>query len=635
MSVGVGLAWILWAVCAHHVIAAEPTADSLAGTLVGTVLDAEGASLDSFTLTVYKRGNEPQIHRFEGAERHFRVDVGVGGFGIALDAPGRATWFDAVSFNSNSGGHELGTVRIQRGRTVSGRITDARDGSPIAGAVIRYEPTALSVLAIDVAEEYPLGWWTTTDRDGGFALSRLPENRVRLEVLSEEYVTRAVVLPAGKDRLDIELGGGAMIEGMMSLADGTPVDGTVWVQLDTDGSRALERQVDPDGRFRFEGLAVGSYRLAARSSAGLVERRSLTLAKDERASVDLLADPLGCLTGSISGLRESERASIFIWSADEWRNLVRRGQSEFGNGRFVVHGIPDGDHVAEVTARMDWDSRTLTREIEMVGGEATADFSFAGRSRIKGRVLAGSRPVRAVMVHAVPRDPALPSAGDMSDVDGEYEIPGLGDGEYDLRAQLGPRGTHRSFDVAVVADTTFDIRLGSFALSGAVVLEADHPFRLAHPREGRNEANWVVQARLVSASAEPVIFRGFTDSRGAFRFDGLEEGEYRVSFASPYIGGIHAVVVDGSSVESVNIRPTISDTRSVRVVDAHTKESLNDVSCEVQDGVWAGSPVYDLENGLPTTLFDANLTCSRKGYETVHIRWDGKPLEINLAPRHP
>ena len=421
----------------------------------------------------------------------------------------------------------------------------------------------------------------------------------------------------------------------LSLADGNPVEGTVWVRFDTDRSRALERQVDAYGRFRFEGLAAGSYRLAARSSAGLVERRSLTLAKDERASVGLLAEPLGRLTGSISGLRESERASIFIWSADEWRDLVRRGESEFGNGRFVVHGIPDGDHVAEVTARMNWDSRTLTRRIEMVGGEAAADFSFAGRSRVKGRVLAGSRPVRAVMVGAVPKDSALPSAADMSDVDGEYEIPGLGDGEYELRAQLGPRGTHRSFDVAVVADTKFDIRLGSFALSGAVVLEDDHPFRLAHPREGRNEANWVVQARLVSRSAEPVVFRGFTDSRGVFRFDGLEEGEYRVSFASPYIGGVREVVVDGSSVENVNIRPTISDTGEVRVADANTKQALNDVSCEVLDGVWAGSPVYDLENGLPTTLIDANLTCSRKGYETVHIRWDGKPLEINLAPRHP
>lgn len=636
MSTRVGLVCLLWGASVQHAVAVESSADLPTTTLAGTVLDAEGAPLDACTLTVYRRGSEPQVHRFEGAECRFEVDVGAGGFGIALDAPGHATWFDAVSFDFDSTrSHELGTVHLQRERTIVGRVMDARDGSPVAGAGIRYEPTALQALAIDVAKEYPLGWWATTNRDGGFALSRLPEGRVRLDMLSGEYVTRRVVLPAGRDRLDIELGGGATIEGSMSLADGTPVEGTVWLRFDSDRSRALKRQVDPDGRFRFDSLAAGSYRLTARSNAGVVEERLLTVAQDELASVGILAQPLGRLTGRISGMLASERASIFIWSADEWRDLVRRGQSEFGNGSFVVHGIPDGDQVVEVTARMDWDSRSLTRRVQVVGGEATADFSFAGRSLIKGRVLAGSRPVRSVMVRAVPKDPVLPSAADMSDVDGEFNISGLADGDYELRAQLGPRGTHRSFDVAVVADTTFDIRLGSFALSGAVVLEVDHPFRLSHPREGRNEANWVVQARLVSASVEPVIFRGFTDSRGVFRFDGLEEGEYRVSFASPYIGGVHEVVVDGSSVENVNIRPVISDTREVRVVDANTKEALDDVSCLVHDGVWEGSPVYGLENGLPTTLIGANLSCATRGYETVQIRWDGDPLDISLTPRHP
>lgn len=636
MSTWVGLACLLWGALAQHAVAVESSADSPTTTLAGTVLDAEGAPLDAFTLTVYRRGSEPQVHRFKGDECRFEVDVGAGGLGVALDAPGHATWFDAVSFDSGSAGsHDLGTVRLQRGRTIAGRVMDARDGSPVAGAWIRYEPSALATLAIDVAEEYPLGWWATTNGDGAFALSRLPDGQVRLDVLSGEYVTRAVGLPAGVGRMDIELGGGATIEGSMSLADGTPVEGTVWLYFDSDRSRARERQVDPDGRFRFDSLAAGSYRLAARSSAGVVEPRSLTLAENELASVRILAESLGRLTGRISGLLESERASIFIWSADEWRDLVRRGQAEVGNGPFVVHGIPDGDQVVEVTARMDRDSRSLTRRVNVVGGEATADFSFAGRSLIKGRVLAGSRPVRSVMVRAVPKNPVLPSAADMSGVDGKFRISGLADGDYELRVQLGLRGTHRSFDVAVAADTTLDIRLGSFALSGAVVLEADHQFRVSHPREGRNEANWVVQARLLSAKAEPVIFRGFTDSRGVFRFDGLEEGEYRVSFASPYIGGVQEVVVDGSSVENVNIRPVISDTREVRVVDANTKEALNDVSCEVHDGVWAGSPVYDLENGLPTTLIDADLSCFKRGYETVRIRWDGNPLDINLAPRHP
>ena len=243
-----------------------------------------------------------------------------------------------------------------------------------------------------------------------------------------------------------------------------------------------------------------------------------------------------------------------------------------------------------------------------------------------GRVLAGSRPVRAVFIRAVPKDPLLTSAVDLSDAHGRYVIQGLDDGEYELRAQLGLRGTERSYDVAVVPDTTFDIRLGPFALSGAVTPAADQPLRLT---------NRMVQARLIAASDKPVVYRGFTDSRGLYRFDGLEEGTYRVSVGSPHFGGNRDVVVEGSSVENVDIRSTQSATREIRVVDANSKEPLNDASCEVQDGVWEGSPVFDLGDGLPTTLIDANLICSSRGYEPVHLRWDGNPLEINPIPCRP
>ena len=616
--------------------AADPVARASAVTLTGKVVGANGTPLDAFALTVYGRSRERQVHAFDGVSGRLKVDVGTGGMGIALDAPGHATWFDVVAFNS-AGNHDIGTVHLRRERVVSGRVKDARTGLPVPGVGIRYATRIAQTLNMPAGDEYPVGWWATTDANGEFALSRLPRRRIYLEVSAVGHMTHLVELPADGNQLDIGLGGGATLKGSLLFGDGTPVDGTVTLRPRSDSRwgdrnrwRALERQVDPEGAFQFEGLAAGSYYLSARSAVGVVEGRYLTLAKDELASVELLVEllveSLGRLSGWISGLAESEWASIFVRSDDEWQREVGQNSARFGNGRFVVHGIPDGDHVVKATASANLDSRSITRKTKMEGGEATVDFDFSGRSRIVGRVLAGSRPVRAIMVRAVPKDPRLTSAVGMSDIHGRYEILGLDNGEYEFRAQLGLRGSHRSFDVDVVSNATVDIHLGPFALSGAVILDADQPFRLA---------NWVVQARLISASGEPVIFRGFTDSRGVYRFDGLEEGAYRVSFASPYFGGVRNVVVDGSSVENVDIHPTISEIREVRVVDANSKEALNDVSCEVQDGVWADSPVYDLEDGLPTTLIDASLVCSSRGYEPVHLRWDGNPLEINLIPCRP
>ena len=632
VSVGVASLACATAWGGQHAVVSESAkqsdADRPSVTLEGTVVDASGAPLDVFTLTTYQRGEAQQVHSFKGAGG--RLGIGLVGRigGLALDAPGHARWFHGVALRS-AGTYDVGTVSLQRGRAVSGRLTDAGTGLPIADASISYAPTQLQVLNISVEDEYPLGWWATTDANGGFALNRLPERRVRLEVASAEHVTEAVRLPAGIDRLDIELGGSATIEGRLLLVDRTAVEGTVRLRFDHGRSGVLERRTDLDGRFRFEGLAADSYRLHVRTAAGVVDGRSVTVAKEEVATIEFPVEPLGRLSGRVSGLGESASASISVHSYDERWSLIHEGEA-FGNGRFDLRGIPDGVHVAEGVAREGVGSRRILRKFKMVAGEATVDFDFnaAGRSRIAGRVVAGPRPVPRTHVYAVRKDdPLLRTAMDMSDRQGRYEIRGLEDGEYELRAWLGLRGTERAFDVTVAGDTTYDIRLGRYALSGAVI----------RPEGPQSDlANFVVQARLNSPSAELVIFRDFTDSRGAYRFDGLEDGSYTVSFAWPYYGAAREVDVVGASVENVDLRATPSETRDVRAVDADSEELLSSLLCKIEDGVWQGGTLdFEHRDGLPISLTDAHLTCWVGGYQAVRFRWDGEPLEINLSRESP
>ena len=537
--------------------------------------------------------------------------------GIALDAPGHATWFNTARFVSE-GSHDFGTVHLRRERVISGRVKDAQTGLLIPDVGIRYASSRAQTLNMSAGDQYPIGWWATSDENGRFVLSRLPEGRVYLEMLAIGHPTNLVELRAGVDHLDIELGGGATIEGSLLLADGTPVDGSVTLRrVVTDRRFALRRQVDPEGRFRFEGLAAGPYLLSARTAAGVVERRSVTIANDELETVELLAEPLGLLSGRISGLGEAESASISIRSDDEWGDSIRDGPESFGSGRFAVSVIPDGAYAAE--ARVG--SRSITRKLVMAHGEAQVDFDFAGRSRVSGRVLAGTRPMPSVPVHAVPNDSVNPSSRTWTDEHGRYEILGLAAGGYELRVPLGIRGSERSFGLTVTPDTNFDIRLGPFMLSGTVV---------APPGASFGVMNWVVQARLTSPSDEAMVYRGFTDIRGVYRFDGLEEGEYTVSLAHPHFPAIRRIAIAGASVEDVDLVPIPSDTQAVRVFDAKSKEHLDYAFCKIEDGVWAGIAVHDLEDGLPTSLNDANLTCTSRGYKAVKIRWDGEPLEIPL-----
>ena len=80
-----------------------------------------------------------------------------------------------------------------------------------------------------------MGWRATTDANGRFALSRLPRQRVDLEVSAVGHMTHLVELPADANQLDINLGGGATIKGSLLFGDGTPVDGMVALRFVSNG----------------------------------------------------------------------------------------------------------------------------------------------------------------------------------------------------------------------------------------------------------------------------------------------------------------------------------------------------------------------------------------------------------------
>ena len=268
----------------------------------------------------------------------------------------------------------------------------------------------------------------------------------------------------------------------------------------------MRGQVDAFGHFRFEHVAPGPYRLTARSSSGIAESRDVRVAEGDHVAVELSLDQLGKVAGWISGLLEGESASIAIHKDDESQHYVRGSAREFGNGRFELHGVVDGTYVVKARAG----KRTLSTWAEVTGGDATVAFAFAGRSRLSGRVLAGTRPIPGMPLRMTPLDDAMPSGTGFTDEMGRFEFTGLDDGEYDIEVQLGVRGTWRSFPVTLFGETVTDVRLGRYSISGSVGSEA---------------GSGIVQARFVGHGDEPVIHTAVFRN-GKYRFDGLDQGDY-------------------------------------------------------------------------------------------------------------
>ena len=505
--------------------------------------------------------------------------------------------------------------------TLHGTVVDAATGLPVADADVRH----LSLEArysTNYRDESPPGWSASTDGEGHFTLADLPSRDVYLQVSAAGYaVSDGIRVPPDTSRLDIRLGRGATIDGALSLVSGGPAAGEVGLSRTREGMpmpwKRTSQKADPFGRFRFENVTPGSYKLWAHSSSGIAESRDVRVAEGEHVAIELSLVQLGRVGGWISGLLEGESASISLFHDDESQRHVRSSAQEFDNGRFELHGVEDGAYIAKARAG----GRSLSTRTEVINGQGVADFAFAGRSRLTGRVLAGTRPIPMMPVSIAPVNDSMPSAYAVTDKQGRFAFQGLDDGEYEAEVQLGLRGTWRSFPVTLFGETVSDLRLGPYSISGTI---------------GPGFRNNVVQARLVAPGDEPVIHRVFVNRTGTYRFDGLDQGDYLVSHSSPYFGKVVEVRVFGASVEGLNFDPGFRDGHTVPVVDAETKQPVDSIDCAIEEGPWAGDSIGFAESDklrwLPDTLVNTDMTCSGRGYEPLPVRWDGEPLTLELVP---
>ncbi|MDE0035967.1 MAG: carboxypeptidase regulatory-like domain-containing protein [Gammaproteobacteria bacterium] len=443
-----------------------------------------------------------------------------------IEAPGYFHWFTKF-FAGRGGEYDLGEIALERERTITGRVRNARSREPIAGALVR---RAWQHHEDGLLRRFTINWFgsrgTETRTDGTFALGLLPAGADRLEVrgrVDDRAFVRVVDLPPGVTHLDIDLAFDFAIAGTLVLPDGTPAEGTV--RLGHSSGTRWEHTAANDGVFRWESLGGGEYRLSAESDEGVVESRAVVLGDGESAeNVRLVVDPGGRIFGTVEGLVRGE----FMMVAVRDRNGRTVLSRELANGVYSLRGIPT---VANVTARTTL-QRVLTRQVRLDDqGEARTDLDFSGDSRVAGTVRAGGRPLGGVNLAVVPEDQS-PVVYATTDELGSYAAEGISDGPHSVQTQTG-----HSFDVHVEQRTRLDIDLPQNSLFGTV-----RDGRTGRPVVG----GWV---RLARADASRAAIRVRVASDGRFRFEGLSEGDYFVRVShSDFSESSRRVHVAGSEI---------------------------------------------------------------------------------------
>lgn len=446
-----------------------------------------------------------------GPDGHFVLDIQDDVRGLRVSGAGYANWTTSVDLEE--GRLDLGVIEIGLGRAVSGRVFDSETGAPIIGARVAIKNDAGKMAArmglhANVAE---------AGTDGVFQLDGLVGGEVELFVTAEGYRGQRVPVPRDWDVADIAMGRSSTISGRL-VVEGVPAEdvreGRLWL-WDLDNQTGRGQPFEADGTFTLTNVEPGRYQLRAASAQGMAAPREVRLGDDQHIEgIDLIVPMSGRVAGRITGLAPAETVTIAVVEKSDApaAGLGLVGGPRFGNGEYELFGVPDGRvRLAALTSS----GRRLDRPLDADGsGDRVIDFQFSGGAALHGTVTSGGRTVSGVEVYAQPHDAKAVSAWTMTDANGRYELDGLDEGAYTLRA----RG--QVFGLTLVGQAALDIALGPFSLRGTV--EAGGPLR---------DARVVVTSTSLDRGRFEAL--AHVDRAGAFRLDGLPEGQYNVRVSQP------------------------------------------------------------------------------------------------------
>lgn len=256
------------------------------GTVLGTTgTPVRGALVEAFDADVPFGDQDSPASVTTDSQGHYRLPVAPGRYVIRTSATsfGSEFWNDQPTFASadritvGDGSTETADVELAPGRTVSGTVTDG------AGRGLRL--VQVVALALDDEGTSDAAASTVTGSDGAFAIALQP-GRYRLYYfgasvgyLSEYWDDQTsasaaeVIVVDGADLPDHDarLSRGGSLSGRVTSDAATAVDGLDATLYDAEGRSVETDTVDGAGRYEFDALPAGRYRVGFDHGAAVPE----------------------------------------------------------------------------------------------------------------------------------------------------------------------------------------------------------------------------------------------------------------------------------------------------------------------------------------------------------------------------
>ncbi|MBK6939548.1 MAG: sigma-70 family RNA polymerase sigma factor [Planctomycetes bacterium] len=428
-------------------------------------------------------------------------------------------------FPSGTSGHDIGAIRLDRGRTIRGTVIDSL-GHPVKDAevVVGVVPEVGTGVVAQRCER--------TDAAGHFEVSRVPEFHDVLAAARrstrEPWTASAA---EDVDEVTIELPARATLELVVLDSRGSPVIAPRLhlrpmqearfeaALLGFPGGLVVDVESSMDGHHLLRDVPPGQFELTIRAEGFAMSSREIVVSDGVEPIEIRLTDErvitLRVLAAEGGGPIEAARTSVFENGSGPAANAVTRGFTD-ASGLVTLHGLRRDEPLVLIVDRPGF------AEIETLLPADSTEFELTmhrGGSIDGAVLLSGSPPSDPLMISVQKRGrrvqamPVVPMTA-LTDGRGNFGVHGLPDGEYKVEirqrllsgepaswiervsAQADPL-YEASIDVKAGESSRLDVHLvapgsqGKAAVRGRVTIDGE-PHRTAMIELGHPKGNeWI------------------------------------------------------------------------------------------------------------------------------------------------
>jgi large repetitive protein len=538
------------------------------GSIVGEVVEtATGEPIANLGIRVLSGGAPVQGVSVDTATATFAASVPAGSYVIEVLSAGMLVATRSVSVAPAQ--QLVETFALNLG-IVTGQVTDADNGSPIADALVTFTRSVggqSGTVTTDAAGNYRIDV-----QPGGYAIT---VSATGFE--SENIPTQSFGTDGGTQDVQLDPSPGSLTGVVVVAANNAPISGAS-VVLQDGGSTVASTTSAADGSFSLTGIDRGTYTLVIDAGTGYDVRtvNNVVVTQGQNnalGNLTVVAQPAS-LTGTVtSGGDPVQGAQVALLNADG--NVVGATVTTNAAGEYTRNNIVTGEYTVRVTAS-GFVTQTATQSFAP-GQAVTRNFTLTPTGTLPVTVVDQDGAPISATVSLVTGGSTVASftgaSGNLTAGVGSYTVTAERDGyDGDSEAVTLVAGTNDAVELTIVAQPT--------TIQGVV-------------RDG--VANTPVEGATVTLEGDPIapedpeddpipnVVTTTSAADGSYSFTGVDAGTYTVTAAIDGYGPVSAEVTTTPGA-TVTQNLVFNWTVQVTVRDAVTGETVPGQDVEVRDG---------------------------------------------------